>query len=478
MERIIKTFFVFLACAASAYCAGKVSAHKAPEGEPLNARYKVYANGENVPVYDCKVSPGDEGRFKAMDSVPDSHKYFATAAYAYFDFDGGVSVKVETASKIESAKILPKSAGIVPEIRGNSLTFKLDRPQNVVVEINGEWIESLQIFANPMEKDVPKPGDPNVIYFGPGVHELHTIFVPDNTTLYIAPGAIIRNTIGEADKPGGVTDRGVKWYAPSVHLVGKNIKVRGRGVIDGGLCHTHSRQTMNISGENISVEGIIMLDSPTWTLVTDNSKNVSVDNVKIIGRRANSDGIDICQSEDVDVKNCYIRTLDDLVVVKNFVKERECKNIHVGKCVLWNQVAHALSVGAEIRGPISNVVFEDCDVLHDIGREWTLRVYHCDSAPVENVRFENIRVEDAPPKFISLWIGEAIWTKDSERGNIRNVVFKDIDARGKDLRAELKGFDASHTVSGATFDNVKINGEKLKASDVVKNEFVENVTVK
>ena len=87
-------------------------------------------------------------------------------------------------------------------------------------------------------------------------------------------------------------------------------------------------------------------------------------------------------------------------------------------------------------------------------------------------------MEDAPPKFISLWIGEAIWTKDSERGNIRNVVFKDIDARGKDLRAELKGFDASHTVSGATFDNVKINGEKLKASDVVKNEFVENVTVK
>jgi hypothetical protein len=38
------------------------------------------------------------------------------------------------------------------------------------------------------------------------------------------------------------------------------------------------------------------------------------------------------------------------------------------------------------------VLFADCDVIHDKGREWMLRVYHCDAARVADVRFENVTV--------------------------------------------------------------------------------------
>ena len=47
------------------------------------------------------------------------------------------------------------------------------------------------------------------------------------------------------------------------------------------------------------------------------SDRVSVMNLKILGYRANSDGIDIYSSRDVAVQGCFIRTVDDLITVKS-----------------------------------------------------------------------------------------------------------------------------------------------------------------
>src|SRR6185295_17143416 len=116
----------------------------------------------------------------------------------------------------------------------------------------------------------------------------------------------------------------------------------------------------------------------------------------------------------------FIRTLDDLIVIKSDKGAGPVRRIAARRCVLWNEVAHALSVGAEISEDIDDVLFEDCDVIHDKGREWTLRVFHCDAAKVTNVRFEGLRIEETR-KFISLWIGKASWTRDTERGHIDQV---------------------------------------------------------
>ena len=145
---------------------------------------------------------------------------------------------------------------------------------------------------------------------------------------------------------------------------------------------------------------------------------MTIKNVKLIGYRANSDGIDICNSRDVTVDGCFIRTLDDLIVVKSDQGQGEVRKVVAKNCVLWNEVAHALSVGAELRENVDDVLFTDCDIIHDLGREWTLRVYHCDSARISNIRFENIRIEETK-RLISLWIGKAVWTRDEARGHRR-----------------------------------------------------------
>jgi hypothetical protein len=63
--------------------------------------------------------------------------------------------------------------------------------------------------------------------------------------------------------------------------------------------------------------------------------------------------------------------------------------------VIGDSKGDAVSVGAELRENVDDVLFTNCDVIHNKGREWTLRVFHCDSARVSNVRFSDLRIEDS-----------------------------------------------------------------------------------
>ena len=449
----------------------------APRDEPLSGEYHVSVAGQEVPVYPAKVAPADaQRRWKAMDDKKNSADYFDTAAFASFDMQGAVTVTVTTPKPVNAAKILPTSAGITPTIQGNSVAFTLHTPGNLTVEINGEWIKSLHLFANPIEKDVPKPDDPNVIYFGPGVHRVSRLVVGDNTTVYVAAGAVVRTVI-EADEKFNISAySGLRTYAPSIELRGRNITLRGRGIIDASGCTTHARNMVFVNGTDIKLEGVILRDASTWTIPIRRSDRVQVSNVKLLGYRANSDGIDVCNSRQVTIEDCFIRTLDDLIVVKSDKGQGEVKQIVAKRCVLWNQVAHALSVGAELRENVEDVLFTDCDVIHDQGREWSLRVYHCDAARVANIRFENIRIEEAR-KCISVWIGKAVWSRDQQRGRVEGVVFKDIRAAGNPLLVELVGGDEEHPIEDVRFENVVLNGAPLSRTAIRANPFVKTLIV-
>lgn len=446
----------------------EVRVYPAPAGEPLSTSYTLAVEGKDAPVYIAKVGAPDKARrWRAMDDKLNSALFYDTASFAYFDIDGAVNVTVNCPDAVKEAKILPTSFGIKPAVEGKRITFKLDKPRNVVLEINGNWVNSLQIFANPMEKDAPSAQDPNVIYYGPGIHEVEGgVHVTSGKTVYIAGGAVVRGKLKDGRRGGAV-------FA----IEGDNITLRGRGIIDGGLFPTHAKNMISVHGSNIRLEGVIVRDSPHWTIPIRVADHVKIDNIKLLGYRANSDGIDICNARDVEVKGCFLRTLDDLVVIKTYMKgQGEARDIRVSECVLWNEVAHALSIGAELRDNVSNVRFFNCDVIHDKGREWALRVYHCDAALIHDVVFEDIRIEETR-KLISLWINKAVWSKDEERGRIENVTFRNIQATGDKPLVELKGYDKDHLVRNTRLEGVAVNGQPLKAADVKRNEFVEQVEV-
>ncbi len=468
---------VCLVAIGSVCAAGTVKVFPAPAGEELSKAFTVKVEGQDCPVYVARVAPRDEKRrWAAMDDKKNSAQFFETAAFATFDMEGPVRVTVTCPKAVTSARVLPASYKLTPAVEGTTISFALQEPRHLTLEVDGDWVGSLHLFANPLEKDAPRADDPTVIYFGPGIHEVSRLVVGDGKTVYVAGGAIVRCVVGPDERFSISSYSGLRNYAPAIEFRGKGITLRGRGIIDSSACPTHARHPLFVKGQDIAIEGVIVRDSSTWTIPIRESDRVIVRNVKLLGYRANSDGIDICNSRDVTVEDCFIRTLDDLIVVKSDKGRGGVKHVVARRCVLWNEVAHALSIGAELSEDVDDVLFADCDVIHDKGREWTLRVFHSDAATISNVRFENLRIEETR-KLISLWIAKAVWTRDAERGHIKDVLFKKIAAAGDAPLIELTGFDATHAVENVKFQDVTVNGTPLAKERIKSNAFVRGVAV-
>ncbi|MDV7139134.1 glycosyl hydrolase family 28 protein [Maribacter sp. TH_r10] len=471
----------------------KVNIYPAPEGIELSKAFTVKVEEQYVPVYKTKIPPS-----KPIPRLKPAGDY-GFVSVASFDMNESVTVSIDCPERVESVKILPTSYGIKPNFEGNKITFQINKPGHVTVEVNGEWHESLHILANPFEENIPSPEDPNVIYFGPGIHDVTNITISDGQTIYLAGGAYLR--CGTLDNEEEIEVRGRLRKQPTFILEGKNVSIRGRGIIDqSGIPKKIRRYTILAhKAKNVTIEGVTIFDPSHWTIPIQSCDKVHVDNIKIIGWRGNADGVDITSSRDVLVENCFMRTFDDAVVIKSFGGYGEVKNVHTRKCVVWNELAHSLSIGAEVHENITNVLFEDCDVIHDVGRETALRVYHCDDAVISDVTFDNIRIEEAR-RLISCWIGKTRWTETEERGHIKNVFFKNIVATsapidttltgfqdGLDWKPyiikdhasmELVGFDEEHLVENIVFDNVVLDGKKVQAKQVNSNEFVKNIQFK
>jgi len=447
-----------------------VRTYPAPADEPLSRVFAVTVGGKSVPAYLARVMAITIMPPHQAGSSSGEERPTGETAFASFDLRGEVQVSVVFPAPIQTAKLLPSSLHLTPKISGRSVTFQLSHPGQFTLEINGDWMDSLELFANPWEAEPPRADDPKVIYFGPGVHEVDRLQVGSGMTVYLAGGAVVYGTGNQ----GG----------PIFALEGADIVLRGRGIIDGSRMPKlpkpgASGHILTAQGTRIRVEGVVMRDSPSWNLPVRGSEDVTIQNIKIFGWRANSDGIDLCNSRRVEVSNCYLRTADDLVVVKTGQKGGgESRDIAVRQCILWNEKAHALTMGAELRENVENVRFSDCDIIHDKGHDWLLRVFDCDSGTVRNIVFDRIRIEEARRLF-SLWIGKGEWTRGSELGHVEQITFSNITAAVPglaDRTSEFKGFDAAHAVRGVRFEHVLVGGKPFQPGDLRQNEFVSEVS--
>ena len=111
-----------------------------------------------------------------VDEVRQTKHHVELASMGYFDFSGQVEVSVTyNKGEVKSGRVRPLSYGITPQISGSTMTFTLDRPRNLSIEVNGDIFHNLHLFANPIDKFRPsdkeiqralkKKKGSNLIYF-------------------------------------------------------------------------------------------------------------------------------------------------------------------------------------------------------------------------------------------------------------------------------------------------------------------------
>ena len=455
--------------AQDAALADQVVSYDAPAGVKASDDYHVTVSGHPLFVYTAQT----------YQSAP--------ASYASFDFKGSAEVTVEAALDLKSAQIRPASYGISPTVSGRKIQFTITKPGQLTVEINGTHAKALHLFANPLETDRPGANAPHVVYFGPGIHEVNTLELHDGTTLYLAGGAILRGTIRPDEPHSAKPDwAGQLNYQNFIHADGvKNIIICGRGIIDLTDLPWHSRQAIVLrKASNVTIEGITIIGAPCWTVALFDSRNIHIRNIKEICSRENSDGIDLCNSQDVLVEDCFLRNDDDEICVKTLEPPpaQMSKNILVQNCVIWNDRARGLGITSETRRDIRHVVFQNCDIIHDFSTASdcaALAVIVSDSATVSDIRFEDIRLEDVKANLILCWISDDVWSHDPRCGHIKGVTFNHIAVSSDVLPiAKFGGYDKDHLVEDVTFNRLMIRGrviENIGQGKFFINPFVRNL---
>jgi hypothetical protein len=513
-------FILILLAACNPDSQPKVVIYNAPAHEKPSADFEMFVNNRPVFVYQARVS-----KFPINQIWPGYQRPLnqtEIASFAYFDMSGETSIRIVSDKTIRTLDIRPKEYGIKPAIEGNSIEFKISKPQQLIVEING-YHKALHIFANPVEDYKPDKKDPKVHYFGPGTHEAGTINVKSGETVYIAGGAVVHGVISSENT--------------------RNIRLAGRGILDASKIERGKAPDMidlkNVVNAHIS--GIILRDPHLYTVRPLNCDSTIIDNIKLIGLwRYNTDGIHPENCKNVTIRNCFVRAFDDAIVFSGEKRAYKApytimENIKVDSCVVWNDWGRALEIGAgTVADTIKNFTFSNIYIPHFTAI--AMDIQNSDRGVVENIRYKNISIEDpildsarvgniplykkAWGKIIVLGIFGSFYSQDSVRGQIKNIYFENIrynrsypeikdNFKWEDVTTDptvklkkydiflrdnqyfgdigynctnsntvwLNGRDSAHMVSNVVIKDYFINGKKADLSTVGKNEFVTNLNV-
>lgn len=472
LTTVIQAAFLLTAGIATTSRAQELVTYPAPQGVELKQDFNVkvrLTGGEwkDVDTYAVKV-----------DEVKDARHNVRKASLAYFDFDGEVEVEVTAHEAIGTARVRPLSYGITPQVEGRTLRFKLDRPRNLSVEINGKIFSNLHLFANPIDANRARKArsTKGLIYFAPGLHRLpgDTLNVPSGTTVYIAGGAVVRGCVRAVD-------------AHDVRILGRGIvHPEGRGA---GVAITRSR--------HVEVEGIITTQCPTGE-----SDGVHIHNVKAISSYGWGDGMNVFASDNVLFDGVFCRNSDDCTTVyaTRLGHAGGCKNITMQNSTLWADVAHPIFIG--LHGDpgkfeiMEDLTYKNIDILDhsemQVDYQGCMAINAGDNNLVRNVRFENIRIEDfRRGQLVNIRIFyNKKYCKAPGRG-IEDVVFKNITYNGRHAEmSHIIGYDRDRMVRNIRFENLRINGTVIsddmpgkpawyKTGDMARffiGEHVENVT--
>lgn len=408
-------------------------------------------------------------KFRTTMDIENLADWFTTESYtreqqevhiANFSCQSQILVTLKVKERVKSVSIRPNSREVKYIIEGNLIRFSLPGPGQLYIEIND--LPPLCLFANPVENLVPDQNDENVRYFGPGVHTPGMMKLDDNEIIYIAGGAIVY---------GGIRAIGAS-----------DIKVLGRGILDGGF--EHKRMVVLEDAKNIEFNGVLIRNGVSWTNTVINCENVKYTGVKVISFGPGGDGINPLGSQNMEISNCFLRCTDDCIAIKSPDSSHVVKNIRVfNNTMIGYAFSDGITIGFETNGPyVEDVKVYNCDILQARGGSrvdgHSAFSIICDGpAQIRDITFEDIRVDEDVYKLFELNITDGTKYGINPPGHIRNVHLKNINWKSE-RPIILKGFDETHRVQDITFENCSIKGEILEntRNDLFEiNEFVDNV---
>ncbi len=396
-------------------------------GLALEQRLAVIVQDRPLPLVNRRVWHSDS-----------SGKYFMEVAAARFAADGPAQLSLSTQSGSLGRPVLRTVGRDIPaKSSGAVLAFEIPAPGHYYLQLPGLarsnctftvafWVDDLRQvrqmrrqFAADGAVDVTRHGiraDPALdqtsaiqalldrggkISFPPGMYRSGSLRLRSDTTIYLAPGAVLR----AVDREDAV---GPEFIAIDN---ARNVKLCGQGTLDANSLARHRRHNVHhvniTSSRDVTLEDLLFEESNSWAIHIRKSDRFTARNLKVFSGK---DGFDPDASRDVLIDGAFVVSADDAIAVKNrFPDDVDGKVTErvIFRNSLVSTHKSALKIGTETRGPIRDVTFENCDVFDgDRG----IVLYARDGGPVERVVWRQIRLQMID------------WPQEKESGAVFHII--------------------------------------------------------
>ncbi len=211
---------------------------------------------------------------------------------------------------------------------------------------------------------------------------------------------------------GTIFGQGMKMmHADSAKVIGNKQLTRQKdgfrklksGIGDGPLYPKDRYHQMIIFSEctRLSLKDFTVIDAPYWTFLIVHCDDVLVDGLRIDNNLLipNSDGLDVISTSNVTIANCNFSCGDDAIVLAGYAHHfgdpgfkdilKPSKNINVNNCILRSR-SSGIRIGGWDQNHMSDYSFSNI-VIYDSNRGINISIG--DSGSVQNVNFNNIRIE-------------------------------------------------------------------------------------
>lgn len=274
----------------------------------------------------------------------------------------------------------------------------------------------------------PKNGK---IYIPEGTYLVTALFLKSDIQMELAENAVL---LGETDRhkypvlPGVIpTANGDEWclgtwegepddiFASTITGISiENVKLYGKGVIDENahnsdwwVNHRVKRVARRPKGiflnhcKNIALHGITVKNTPAWNQHPFFSKDISYIDVSLMSPKNSptTDGCDPESCHNVKIIGCHFSVGDDCIAIKSgkidFGRrfQTPSEQIIIRNCLM--EFGHGgVTLGSEMSGGIKDVTVTQC-IFRDTDRGLRIksRRGRGDTAVIDNITFENIRME-------------------------------------------------------------------------------------
>ena len=192
--------------------------------------------------------------------------------------------------------------------------------------------------------------------------------------------------------------------------------------------------------KNVVIDDIVLNESAFWTLVVNGCENVDINHIVIDNHMhvANTDGIDVLFSKNVNIANCFIATADDGICLKPV--NGGIRSVSVSNCVV-SSCANCFKIGTETAFDITDIRVENCKFFMPQGMTYGysgIAVESADGSNVSNVEINNIAM-DGISSPILIWLGKRLRHGNSQIGSVKNIRISNVNAVNTELPSAVTG---------------------------------------